>query len=165
MKHTDPYRLRVLKALTECLEQITPANGYSIDLTGSVYRGRDVFDRHDKIPMVSILESIDEKEILQAPRAGGKVKTPWQLLVQGWAEDDKTHPTDPAQVMLAEVKRRLVEESRRNDGYDILGLGGTIDAMKFSTGVVRPADEVSAKAYFWLKLELSMIENVLDPYT
>lgn len=164
MTNTDPLRLRVLKALTGVLEQISPANGYLNDLTGSVYRGRDVFDRNDPLPMVSILEAVDEKPVLHAPRGGGKVVTPWGLLIQGWIEDDKTHPTDPAQVLLAEVKKVLAEESRRAEGYDILGLNGIIDSIKFSTGVVRPADDVSVKAYFWLKVELNMVENLIDPY-
>lgn len=164
MEHEDPYRLRVLKNLTEALEQITPANGYRFDLTGSVLRGRDTFDSNDPLPMVSILESIAEKPVLQSPRAGGNNATDWELLVQGWTEDDKKHPTDPGQHLLAAVKKRLTEERRRGEGYDILGMGGTITDIKCSTGVVRPPDEVSAKAYFWLKVELSMVENVLDPY-
>lgn len=160
----DPFRLRVQKQLTAVLEQITPANGYQFNLSNAVFRGRDVFDRNDPLPMVSILESINEKTGLMSPMAGSKVKTPWELLLQGWCEDDKDHPTDPAQRLLAEVKKRLVEERRRQDGYDILGMGGMITEIKFSTGVVRPADEVSAKAYFWLKVELEMVEDLLDPY-
>lgn len=164
MAHTDPFRLRVLKRLTEALEGITPANGFANDLTGSVFRGRDTFDHNDPLPMVSILESIVEKPVLQAPPAGAKVKTDWELLLQGWAEDDSRNPTDPGQRLLAEVKQRLMQERRVEQGYDILGMGGTITDIKLSTGVVRPADEVSAKAYFWLKVELSMVENLLDPY-
>lgn len=164
MANTDPFRLRVLKRITEALEGITPVNGFVNDLSGAVFRGRDTFDHHDPLPMVSILESIVEKPVLQAPPAGGMVKTDWELLVQGWTEDDPRNPTDPGQVLLAEVKRRLMEERRVNEGYDILGMGGKITDIKFSTGVVRPADEVSAKAYFWLKVELSMVENLLDPY-
>lgn len=164
MADPKPFRIRVLEAMTASLEQINPTNGYVFDLSGSVFRGRDTFDRDDPLPMVSILESIAEKPVLQAPMGGGNVKTDWELLLQGWTEDDKVHPTDPGQYLLAEVKKRLTEERRRQDGYDILGMGGKITEIKFSTGVVRPADEVSARAYFWLKVELSMVENLLDPY-
>lgn len=164
MPHTDPYRIRVLKQITAALEEITPANGYAQDLTNAVFRGRDTFDRDDPLPMVSILESIAEKPVLHAPLAGGKVQTTWELLVQGWTEDDKVNPTDPGQRLMASVKKRLTEERRRGDGYDILGMGGSITDIKFSTGVVRPADEISARAYFWVKMELSMVENLLDPY-
>lgn len=161
---TDPFRLRVLKAMTEALEAINPDNGYDIDLRGSVFRGRDTFDHNDPLPMVSILESIVEKPVLQAPPAGGKVKTDWELLLQGWAEDDKQNPTDPGQKLMAYVKKALMEARRVGQGYDILGMGGKITDIKLSTGVVRPADEVSAKAYFWLKVELSLVEDLLNPF-
>lgn len=164
MANTKPFRIRVLEAMTESLEQITEVNGYTHNLTGSVFRGRDTFDRDDPLPMVSILESIAEKPTLHAPMGGGNTKVDWELLLQGWTEDDKENPTDPGQYLMAEVKKRLTEERRRQDGYDILGMGGKITDIKFSTGVVRPADEVSARAYFWLKVELSMVENLLDPY-
>lgn len=160
----DPFRLRVLKNLTASLEGITPANGYTFDLTGAVFRGRDVFDRNDPLPMVSILESITDKSGQMSPMAGSKMRVQWELLLQGWCVDDKDHPTDNAQRLLAEVKQRLVEERRRQEGYDILGMKGKITEIKFSSGVVRPADEVSAKAYFWLKMELEMVEDLLQPY-
>lgn len=166
----DPLRLRVLKKLGAELEKITKANGYTVDLNGKVFRGRDVFDRHDPVPMVSILESILEKDQLQAPPAGPSKAGPWELLLQGWADDDKDNPTDPAYYLLAEVQKRLVEITRmpyldpNRRGCDILQMGGIITALKFSRGVVRPADEVSSKAYFWLKVELDLVENLLDPY-
>lgn len=159
-----PFRLKVLQALTQVLESINPDNGYEFDLSGAVFRGRDTFDHNDPLPMISILEAITENDGLQAPRGGGKVVTPWLLLLQGWAEDDKQNPTDPGQRLLAAVKMRLAQERVRREGYHILGMGGKIDDIKFSTGVVRPADEVSAKAYFWLKVELSLVEDLLNPY-
>jgi hypothetical protein len=38
---------------------------------------------------------------------------------------------------------------------------------KITTGIgtVRPPDEVSAKAYFWLLIVLEIVEDVTDPYT
>lgn len=170
MPHVDPLRLRVLKKLGEELQKITPANGYNVDLTRKVFRGRDVFDRNDPVPMVSILESILEKDQLQALPGGSTKAGPWELLIQGWAEDDKDNPTDPAYHLLAQVQRRLVEITRmpyadaNRRGCDILQMGGIITALRFSRGVVRPADDVSSKAYFWLKVELDLVENLLDPY-
>lgn len=171
MPHAEPLRLRVLKRLTEELQKITPANGYNADLSGAVFRGRDVFDRNDPVPMVSILESILEKDQLQAPPGGSTKAGPWELLIQGWAEDDHENPTDPAYFLLADVQKRLVEISRMQfvdypvrRGCDILQMEGIITGLKFSRGVVRPADEVSSKAYFWLKVELDLVENLLEPY-
>lgn len=170
MTYADPLRLRVLIRLTEELQAITPANGYRHDLSRGVYRGRDVFDRNDAVPMVSILESIMEKEQLPAPPGGAHKAGPWELLIQGWAEDDKENPTDPGYHLLAEVQQRLVEVTRmpfedpNRRGCDILQMGGIITALRFSRGVVRPPDEVSYKAYFWLKVELDLVENLLEPY-
>lgn len=170
MAYDEPFRLRVLKALTTELESISVADGYHFDMAGAVFRGRDVFGASDPLPMLSILESILEKDQLQAPPGGSHKGGPWELLVQGWTEDDNENPTDPGHFLLADVQRRLAEASRRKyadgytRGYDILGMGGSITAIRFSTGVVRPADDVSAKAYFWLKLELDTVENLLEPY-
>lgn len=165
MNHLDPFRLRVLKAVSAALEEINPETGYNFDLRDAVFRGRDTFGSSDPLPMVSILESIAEKDVLQAPRGSGQQMVPWELLIQGWAGDDDRNPTDPAHHLMAAVKKRLVEERvRKQDGSGILGMCGKIDEIKFSTGVVRPADEVSSKAYFWLKVELVLVENLLDPY-
>lgn len=170
MAYTEPFRLRVLKSLTAVLEDISEANGYAHDLQGVVFRGRDVFGASDPLPMVSILESILEKDQLPPPPGAGVNKGPWELLIQGWTVDDEDNPTDPGQILMADVKKRLALETRRpfadglRKGYDPLGMDGKITALRFSTGVVRPADEVSSKAYFWLKLELDMVENLLEPY-
>lgn len=160
----DPFRLRVLKALTAALEEITPENGYRFSLTGSVFRGRDIFGDSDPLPMVSILEAIEEKTQLPAPFAGRESTGPWELLIQGFVEDDYLNPTDPAHALMAEVKQRLARERLRGRHYAILGMDGKVTELKMSHGVVRPPDEVSGKAYFWLRLTLEVVENLIDPY-
>lgn len=171
MAHTDPFRLRVQKSLTAVLESITPANGYTFDLTGAVFRGRDMFGDNAPLPMVSILESMLERDQLAEPPGGTAQAGTWELLLQGWTEDDDDNPTDPGQHLMAQVKKRLSEERLRpfpadslRRGYDPLGMDGKIASLKFSTGVVRPSDDVSSKAYFWLKLELVMVEDLVNPY-
>lgn len=164
MANTEPFRLRVLKALTAALSEITVANGYNQDIGANVFRGRDTFGASDPLPMLSILESILEKDQVMSPQQGTFITGPWELLIQGWAVDDEDNPTDPGQFLLADVKKRLVQERSRARGYEILGMQGKITDIKFSTGVVRPADEVSSRAYFWLKLELVLVENLADPY-
>lgn len=161
----DPFRLRVLKALTATLEDITSDNGYRFDLKGKVFRGRDIFGDSDPLPMVSILEAIEEKAQLPAPHAGHQSTGPWELLLQGFVEDDYLNPTDPAHALMAEVKRRLAEERKRDRHYAILGMDGKVTDLKMSHGVVRPPDEVSGKAYFWLRLTLEVVENLADPYS
>jgi len=89
-------------------------------------------------------------------------------VIQGFVRDDRENPTDPAHLLLAEVKRVLALE-RRKTNWDrpqngILGLGRDIVTMYIEPGVVRPADELSSKAYFWLTLRLEITEDLADPY-
>lgn len=161
----DPFRLRILKALTGALEEITPANDYEFDLTGVVFRGRDTFGDKDPVPMVSILEAIEEKAQVPSPQGGSTSTGPWELLIQGFVEDDYDHPSDPAHRLMAEVKKRLIQERIRDRQYDIFGMGGKVTELRISHGVVRPPDEVSGKAYFWLRMTLIVVENILDPYS
>lgn len=162
---SDPFRLRVLKALSAALEEINPDNGYSFDMRGNVFRGRDMFGDSDPVPMISVLEAIDEKAQIPSPEGGAHSTGPWELLVQGFLDDDLVHPTDPAHLLMAEVKKRLVQERVRERQRNILGMGGKVTELRFSSGVVRPPDEDSAKAYFWLRLTLVLVENLLDPYS
>src|SRR5690625_6257813 len=104
---SEPFRLRVTKAASAALEEINPDNGYMHDLRGRVFRGRDVFGDSDPIPMVSILEAIEEKERLQAPSAGTEAAGPWELLIQGFLDDDLIHPTDPAYFLIDRKSTRL----------------------------------------------------------
>lgn len=163
---SDPLRLRVLKALTTALEEITVANGYAYTLTGKVFRGRDQFGESDPVPMVAILEAIEQSPAKMADMrpASGVSNTPWDLLIQGFVDDDPTNPSDPAHVLMADVKKRLAQERVRERQRDILGMGGRVTELLMSPGVVRPPDEVSAKAYFWLRLHLNIVENLGDPY-
>lgn len=163
----DPTRLRVLKALTDVLASITPANGYQHDLTGSVFRGRDIFGYNDPLPMISILEQIEDD-----PRDQGAVPVDspvqhaaWTLQIQGFVQDDRDNPTDPAHHLMAEVKKRLIEERIRHRQRDIFGMGDVVTDLRLSHGVVRPADEVSDKAYFWLRMTLTLVENLAEPYS
>lgn len=161
---SDPFRLRVLKALSSVLEEVNPTNGYTFDLRGRVFRGRDMFGDGDPVPMVSILEAIDEKAQIPSPESGGHSTGPWELLIQGFLDDDLNHPTDPGHLLMAQVKKRLVEERVRDRQRNILGMGGKVTELRLSHGVVRPPDEVSAKAYFWLRLTLVLVENLTDPF-
>lgn len=166
MAYDEPFRLRVLKALTLALQQITPANGYQHDLSTSVFRGRELFGDDDPIPMVSILEAVDEQDQDFSPRGGDGSAGVWPLLVQGFVEDDMENPTDPAHHLMAEVKKRLTEERRKGATMrvGIFDMGGLVDSLNFGGGVVRPPDGISGKAYFWLRLDLGLVEDLSNPY-
>lgn len=166
MINTEPFRLRILLALTQVIQSVNPDNGYRHDLSQSVFRGRVIFGAKDAVPMVSILEAVKEQDGLEAPPDSPMFKGVWPLLIQGWAEDDRDgNPTDTVQRLMADVKKALAlhrAECGRTRNY--LGMDGLVDAMIFSQGVVRPSDEVSDKSYFWLRLDLTLVENMLDPY-
>ena len=146
------------------LETITPANGYGHDLSGKVFRGRDIFGYTDPLPMLSILEQIEEEEQRPTPAAGATAAGNWTLNIQGFVADDRDNPTDPAHHLMAEVKQRLIEERIRDHQRDIFGMGKVVTELRLSHGVVRPADEISDKAYFWLRMTLGVVENLNQPY-
>lgn len=176
MAHSKPLRLRILEAITESLKQITPANGYKHDLSGNVFRGRIWYGEDDPLPLVSILE--DPLPVTQLMAGGGghgdgaESTGAWTLLIQGFVEDDKLNPTDPAHYLLADVKKRLSVERQRKGtsshgggGYNAFGMGGAVESLTIGAGVVRPPDyDVSSKAYFWLTLTVMVAEDLADPY-
>jgi hypothetical protein len=181
VNNDDPFKLRVLKALTNVIKEVTPANGYTFNLADfdpgdgvdspRVFRGRPWFGDSDPIPMVSILEPIEEADLLFTPGpddTSGSYE--WPLLVQGFVADDPDHPTDPAYRLMRDVRRRLVGEKARPatdrpNQLDPLGSrqfnlsGCRVSDLRVSTGKVRPADDVSAKAYFWLVVTLTITED------
>lgn len=188
MAHTEPFRQRVLTAITNTLKTITPDNGYKNNLADDllptadhptrVFRGRAWFGDNDPIPMLSVLEAPDEADdFLDEPFDGKQEGGEWRLLVQGFVNDDPFNPTDPAYRLLADVRRRLLAERRRKhptarNQSDPFGMGvvnanasgNAVLDLTVGKGAVRPADDVSAKAYFWLVLTIKMIENGDKPY-
>ncbi|MBT9159043.1 MAG: hypothetical protein DDT26_00292 [Dehalococcoidia bacterium] len=171
----DSKRLATLKALTAHLEaEVSVANGYDLDLAGAVFRGRAVFDEADPVPCVSILDNITPDRFSE--RAGnndgeqGDAYSRWVVLVQGWSTDDKKNPTDPAEQLMAAVKKAIsVVDS---DPHPMTGaaahpnylLGGLINGVEIEPGTVRPPDQNSSKAYFWMRVILKFTENVRDPF-
>ena len=174
----DSKRLTTLKALSDFLSgEVTVANGYKhdLDVPGAVVRGRLFFDKDDPLPGLSILENIDPDRF---PRtAGGDYEHPltkenWTLLIQGWAKDDKQNPTDPAYELMADVRKALAKLVKRPapmtaevESPDYL-LGGLITGMTMEPGIARPpTEDVSAKAFFWMRIVFHFVENPNDPYS
>lgn len=179
MPLSNPIRLEIHKRLSEALREITPANGYVMDFSGAegtennkVFRGRAIYGDSDPLPLISILEvpiPVDQRPV---PGESTYGNGSWELMIQGFAVDDRANPTDPAHIMLADVKKRLAIERKKllirglasNPASGVLGLGRNITNMQIGPGVVRPPDESSAKAYFWLTFELELVEDLEDPY-
>ena len=171
----DSKRLATLKALTAYLEsEVVSGAEYNNTLAGNVYRGRTVFDEDDALPCVSILDNLNPDRYPN--NAGdddgeaGVAASGWTLLVQGWVDDDKRNPTDPAENLMADVKKALAKldhdpnpmsNEERSGSYL---LGGLINGLDIEPGTVRPPDQNSAKAYFWMRVILKFTENVRDPF-
>lgn len=159
-----PFRLRVLRALTACIETVNPDNGYYHDLRGKVFRGRVRFGSDDPLPMVSILEAPIPQDVISGRGENTGTTGEWELLVQGFADDDRANPSDPAHHMMAEVKAVLAKEKRRDRGNNMLGLRGRVLEMSVGQGSVRPPEDPSSEAFFWLTLRLRIAENLEQPY-
>lgn len=171
----DSKRLTILKALCAFLSaEVVAGADYKNTLTDSVFRGRMFSTNNDPLPMVTILENIDPDRY---PRpAGGEndhVTTGenWILLVQGWAEDDKENPCDPAYELMADVRKALAKLKQRP--HPVTGgpenpnylFGGLIAGMTMEPGIARPPiEQVSAKAFFWMRVVLKLVEDPNDPY-
>lgn len=150
------------------MEEITPGNGYHHDMTGAVFRGRLVFGDTDALPCVTILEEPLPAETASEGATGDGGVTFYSLMVQGFVKDDKTNPTDPAQWLLADVKKRLADlrrEGRDDRGVFLLGpKAPMVESLSMGAGVVRPPDETSVRAYFWLTVTLKLIEDHEYPF-
>lgn len=159
----DSKRLRILKAMSEYLGSVTIANGYQHDIAGKIWRGRTTFGSSDTLPLISILEypRPDFRNQVAGSESRKRVED-WDILIQGFVEDDKENPTDPAHNLLADVKLAL-GKLRVEASEDYL-LGGLITDLDTDGGIVRPASDESEKAHFYLKLVLKFVERDDNPY-
>lgn len=165
-----PFRLRVLRSMTAALQTVNRAASaatgpYTYDLTAAVFRGRAVFGSNDPLPMVSILEDPKRLNEDAVPEQSTAANGYWDLLVQGWVEDDPVNPTDPVYYLLADVKSALLAVRHK---YNILGLGEKkpmVAEMLVGSGVIRPPDEISDKPYFWLPVRLRLVEDEGNAFT
>lgn len=162
----DPMRLKVLKALCDKLAEIS-APEFNFTLSGNVFRGRATFGADDPLPLVSVLEDPQTT----APQAPPKFTSEpvrmatMNLLVQGWAErpiQAQDNGTDAAYYLLSDVQRKLAEivsERGPKGGF----LSDTAETLLIGEPVVRPPDETSDAAWFWLRVTVSYFENLADP--
>jgi hypothetical protein len=171
---TKPFRLQIQEALTAALEEITPSNGYVNDFSNRVFRGRLIYGEGDPVRMLSILEPPLPADRLPTPTNASVTQGTYDLLIQGFVDDDRANPTDPAHYAMADVKRRLaIEQARKRalprNTHDPFGLnkdnGNRVESLLIGPGVVRPPESgISTKAYFWLNLSLKIVEDNSSPF-
>ena len=167
-------RLEILQALTSHLEAATydPGGDDETLLTDRVFRGRTVFGEEVTAPFLVILER--PRQIL--PQVGGgegtRRKDEWQLLLQGFADDDRANPLDPAYQLLAAVElqlARLVSQKDNGGGPEHPTeylLGRRVAGVTFEQAIVRPPDnDVSDTAYFYLPVTIRVATNMESPYS
>ncbi len=137
-------------------------------MTSRVYRGRAFFGDNDPVPMLSILEAVDDGDTIIDPiGTSAASRYYWSLIIQGWVVDDTENPTDPAYALLADVRKCLALEAKRrhssNTETQILGMAWTkVQGLRFGPGIVRPANELSAYAGFHLRVELEITDDAED---
>lgn len=174
-----PRRLRILIALCQHLEGINPSNVdpsddaggmYSEDLQDRIFRGRAVLGADVPVPALALLEAPQPPGLSAVGYDRTVRKSNWDLLLQGFVQDDKANPTDPAHVLMAKVEARLARiVAVDSQGEPLYGseylLGGLINNLQIGFGVARPPDQqVSAHAFFYIPLTLDVTSDVANPY-
>jgi len=168
-----PLKLSVLQRLTALLEQAAgpDESGQPYNLQGQVFRGRVEFGEETTLPALSILEApMPDPGIFGGE--GEMLSENWTLLIQGWAKDDKSNPSDPAYYLASAVSAQLGRITATRD--DASGrpldpvthlLGGTIIGIEVGGSVVRPLDaKTSSRAFFYLPIRIRLANAVSDPY-
>lgn len=171
-------RLLVLKKLTAHLEPVTfEWKNVVYPMTKAVYRGRTTFGDETKVPFISILEK--PRQLIGEVAGIEKIdrNDDWDILIQGFAPDDKKNPLDPGYEMLAAVEQRFARllQQKSNGGGPVypdeflLGLSGPqgiVTRITFTIPIVRPPDnDVSDTAYFYMPVSIGIKTDMAAPFT
>lgn len=171
-----PTRLLILERLTTLLEGV---NRDGFNLAGGVLRGKNIigqdpFRNGNRDHIVAMIESpradaaVDYRADWREMRSDG-----WVILLQGIVKDDNT-PTAPdrAYWLQAAVEEQLsrilaTDPSNGDPKYpDDFNLGGLISHIEIGPPVVRPPEDIlSASAFFFQPIRLTVPQLVTKPYT
>lgn len=171
-----PFRLKCLIALTDIIKSVTPANGYQMDLSDEadgakrVQRGRLIVGDDDPSTLVTIIEPPTAVEPQQTGPDNTGRATEWDILIQGWAKNDKDNEAaDLAYVLAADVTKALAAEKQKTKTGrpgvpDLLGMGGKVIDIRIGTSVVRPTEDLTDYGVFFLILTLKISEDMANPF-
>lgn len=175
-------KLQIMKSLTEQLEGINPdwtdlppamtGQVCPYDLRGKVFRGRVEFGDEVRNPFIAILEAPRQLDPLAAGAGQLIDDENWTLLIQGFAEEDRKNPSDPAYQFLAWVQMRLarITSEKKNGGrggeYPLeWRLGGLVANIAYQIPIVRPGkDNVSDTAYFYMPISVGTVTDLTMPF-
>lgn len=168
MANTYPFRLEVLRRLTDLLETVVPGSTFPDvpTLIGRVHRGRVMFGEETPLPFVCIMEPPVPVEQIPSSKGSDSTNGDWDLLIQGFVDDDKRNPTDPAHFLAAAVRKVLAEHRGENARGNLLNFGdrdNVVEDIRIGTPIVRNSDDISPSAYFWLPVTLKVAETLGDP--
>jgi len=155
----ESKRLQILKALTTHLEGV---DGY--DLANKVWRGRSRPADESVAPFIILFEMPPEAENQADERVASM---PWYIGIQGYIGIDNVHPTDPAHDFMAAVKARvgqLLDDGGASRPPADYMLGGLVENLQVDGGMCFDGDETINCCFFALKLTLTVVENLGDPY-
>ncbi|MBF0590302.1 MAG: hypothetical protein HQL53_14370 [Magnetococcales bacterium] len=98
---SDSIREQILQALVTRLEEITLANGYSVDLTGAIHRARR-FSRESHLPFLTIW---DQKESASAEYDA--LQLTMGVEIELFADHGEENPSAVVNRLLADLMRSL----------------------------------------------------------
>ena len=167
----DSKQLDILKALTAHLEEITPENGYDVDLSNAVFRGRLSYGSDIERPFVTMIDAPRANPVDEVGEFGVTRHEHWDLLLQGWAADDPENPCDPVYQLKAAVEHRLARlfATNGNSGQPLYPdeylLGGRVIRIAMGQGVVRPPDQAGqTDVCFYLPLTIERAADLSNPF-
>lgn len=155
----DSKRLQILKALTTHLEA---TEGYT--LTDKVWRGRTRPARESQAPFLCLFEMPPE---FQEQADDQQASMPWYIGIQGYETPDPKHPTDPAHNFMAAVKKqlgKLLDFGNSGAPGPNYMLGDLIEGLQVDGGMCFEPDETTNACFFALKLTVTLVENLENPY-
>lgn len=175
-------KLLLLKKLTTHLEGITPSwvdlppemtgEVCPFDLSTSVFRGRLEFGDEVPNPFLAVMEAPRQLDPFGAGSARLLLDEDWTILIQGFAQEDKKHPLDPAYDLLAWTQMRMAritheaKDGSRGGIYpQEFRLGGLTAEIRYQIPIVRPGkDVVSDTAYFYMPISVGTVTDLTMPF-
>ena len=175
-----PLRLQILRALTDVIKQVNPTNlipgtddYYEFDLRDDgvrprVSRGRLHIGDDEPLPFISIIEPPMAIEGISTQRQPDNTAHAgqWDILIQGWHQDDPLNPSDISYQLMQEVRCAIAKEKKRGRNGDTLILGfdeTKIQNMTIGSPVIRPNEHVSEQAVFYFVLTFTICEDMATP--